>query len=406
MPACASSSRSIRRSPAPTPSPTRSSRSRYAAEPPATREVVVALPRIDFEAFIPDAAAALHPFVAAKQADDRAGDPAFVGAAQGRRFRHAHRHHQGGRHACDAAAADSISRRSTGLRVYPAQPSLEDKTDGRTDVLYVDAVDSATYMLERPGDYLLPAIDVRWWNVGASKVETRASRRRDAAGRGQSGGARRDSGRARPATRWDLDAICSIFVADHWLLALLAGDRARSAWLVCAACGASDRRLPSAAPRSLSAVRVLLLRPVAACGPQRRCKARRISRCLIGCSGSSRSRRRIPWRPSRPLREIPRSIARSARSSASCSLPISGATAGRTPIAAQRQRRAAPLAAGWRSRREIGLAATTQPGRRRLAVGLSPANAGEMKGDEGRSTRHRTCERSQRVIRKQGVSNE
>jgi len=26
-------------------------------------------------------------------------------------------------------------------------------------------------MLERPGDYLLPAIDVRWWDDAAQKVE-------------------------------------------------------------------------------------------------------------------------------------------------------------------------------------------------------------------------------------------
>ncbi len=32
-------------------------------------------------------------------------------------------------------------------------------------------VDSATYMLERPGDYTLPAIDIVWWNVGSGKIE-------------------------------------------------------------------------------------------------------------------------------------------------------------------------------------------------------------------------------------------
>ena len=38
---------------------------RYAAEPPASREAVVALPRLAFEAFIPDIASSLRPFVAA-----------------------------------------------------------------------------------------------------------------------------------------------------------------------------------------------------------------------------------------------------------------------------------------------------------------------------------------------------
>src|SRR5262245_28366058 len=39
----------------------------YAAEPPATRDAELVLPRIDFAAFIPDAAAALRPFVAAEK---------------------------------------------------------------------------------------------------------------------------------------------------------------------------------------------------------------------------------------------------------------------------------------------------------------------------------------------------
>src|SRR6516162_7580259 len=37
----------------------------YAAEPPATRDAELTLPRIDFAAFVPDAAAALRPFLAA-----------------------------------------------------------------------------------------------------------------------------------------------------------------------------------------------------------------------------------------------------------------------------------------------------------------------------------------------------
>jgi hypothetical protein len=32
-------------------------------------------------------------------------------------------------------------------------------------------VDSITYMLEKPGDYQLPPIDVRWWNGRDGKVE-------------------------------------------------------------------------------------------------------------------------------------------------------------------------------------------------------------------------------------------
>ena len=58
-----------------------------------------------------------------------------------------------------------------GLALYPAQPSLGDQVDGRTDAMTSTRTDSATYMLQRPGNYVLPAIDIAWWNVGSGKVE-------------------------------------------------------------------------------------------------------------------------------------------------------------------------------------------------------------------------------------------
>jgi hypothetical protein len=106
---------------------------KYAAEPPALREEVLALPRISFAAFIPDAAAALNPYLAAQhltieQSIQRSSEQLKVG--------------------------DSVTRVVTvraeetpamllppitlavvdGLAVYPAQPSLEDKTEGRSDL--------------------------------------------------------------------------------------------------------------------------------------------------------------------------------------------------------------------------------------------------------------------------------
>lgn len=59
---------------------------RYAAEPPATREATMALPRIAFDAFIPDGASALNPFIAAtrltiEQAVQRSSDQLKAGDA-------------------------------------------------------------------------------------------------------------------------------------------------------------------------------------------------------------------------------------------------------------------------------------------------------------------------------------
>ena len=143
---------------------------KYAAEPPATREAAISLPRIEFQAFIPDAAAGLHPFLTAsnltiEQAIQRSSNQLKVGDAVTRII------------AIKAEGTLAMLLPPTafptidGLAVYPAQPSLQDKTVGRNEAMSASRVDSATYMLEKAGDYVLPAIDVRWWNAAEAKVD-------------------------------------------------------------------------------------------------------------------------------------------------------------------------------------------------------------------------------------------
>jgi hypothetical protein len=192
---------------------------RYAAEPPATREVTIAVPRLEFQAVIPDAASALSPFVAAstltiQQTVQRSSE--------------------------QLKAGDSVTRIITvkaegtpamllppamfpaidGLAIYPAQPSLQDQTDSRTDVLSSTRTDAATYMVERPGDYLLPEIDVRWWNDAAQKIELAHldSVPLQVAGSPVAAGA---TPAGESVADWSLDNLLDL-VADHWLAALLA----------------------------------------------------------------------------------------------------------------------------------------------------------------------------------------
>jgi hypothetical protein len=145
-------------------------RIRYAAEPPATREAMLALPRMSFEAFIPDAAAGLNPFLSAdhlgiEQTVQRSADPLKAGDALTRTVTIT----------AEGTPAMLLPPQKfaavEGLALYPSQPLLEDKVAGRTDMMTSRRVDSATYMLGRPGDYSLPAIDVSWWNVRDKKVE-------------------------------------------------------------------------------------------------------------------------------------------------------------------------------------------------------------------------------------------
>lgn len=186
----------------------------YAAEPPATRDAELELPRIEFAAFIPDAAAGLRPFVAAskltvEQTVQRSSDQLKTG--------------------------DSVTRTVTinaeetpamllppqmfvaidGLALYPAQPQLTDQRDGRTDLLKSTRADSATYMLQQPGDYVLPAIDVSWWNVSEQKIEH--THLEAVPLRVMGTPVQPVSG---TAARWNWDRLVDL-AADHWLLAII-----------------------------------------------------------------------------------------------------------------------------------------------------------------------------------------
>jgi hypothetical protein len=190
---------------------------RYAAEPPATREVAIALPRISLEAIIPSAASALRPFLAAnqlaiEQTVRNSSDQLKVGDSVTRIV------------TVKAAGTPAMLlppqqfAAVEGLALYPAQPVLDDKADGRTDATSSTRVDSATYMLERPGDYTLPAIDIRWWNVHEGKINLAhldAVTLHVAADPTATGAATTSEAGAHMSWETLID-----FVADHWRLVI------------------------------------------------------------------------------------------------------------------------------------------------------------------------------------------
>ncbi|WP_024517184.1 BatD family protein [Bradyrhizobium sp. Tv2a-2] len=190
---------------------------RYAAEPPATREVAIALPRISLEAFIPNAASALRPFLAAnrltiEQTVRNSSDQLKVGDSVTRIV------------TVKAAGTPAMLlppqqfAAVEGLALYPAQPALDDQADSRTDETSSTRVDSATYMLEKPGDYALPAIDVRWWNVQEKKVDLAhldAVTLHVAADPTATGAA----AAGETGTHMTWEALID-FVADHWRLVI------------------------------------------------------------------------------------------------------------------------------------------------------------------------------------------
>ena len=143
----------------------------YAAEPPRTRQATRSLPRLEFSAFIPEPASQLDPFLAAtnltiEQTVHYSSEQLKIGDSLTRAI------------TIRADGLPSMLLPPTtfaaleGLRLYPAQPLLQDSVDQRTANISATRTDIATYMLERPGDYLLPAITIRWWNVRGERIET------------------------------------------------------------------------------------------------------------------------------------------------------------------------------------------------------------------------------------------
>ncbi len=142
----------------------------YAAEPPKSREATLRTPAVRFEGFVPDAAASLDPFVsgaklAVEQKVERSAENLKVGDSVTRTV------------TVTAEGTPAMllppagAAEIAGLKAYPAQPVLQDRIDSRSGSLTATRTDRITYMLEKPGNYTLPGIEIAWWSVGGNSVE-------------------------------------------------------------------------------------------------------------------------------------------------------------------------------------------------------------------------------------------
>jgi hypothetical protein len=59
-----------------------------------------------------------------------------------------------------------------GIRVYPDQPVVQDQKSERGEFLAGHRVQSAKYFIEKEGDYSLPAIELKWWNLSTKHLVT------------------------------------------------------------------------------------------------------------------------------------------------------------------------------------------------------------------------------------------
>lgn len=142
----------------------------YADVPPDHRDATLTIPPMSVDAAIPDAARTLKPFIASStlsvtqsvrqsSPDLKVGDSVvrtIVVTAQD----------------TPAMLLPPVNFSATGgLAVYPDQPVLSDQADTRSDALTGTRTDQATYMLQKPGDFVLPAIDIAWWRFGGDAIQ-------------------------------------------------------------------------------------------------------------------------------------------------------------------------------------------------------------------------------------------
>jgi hypothetical protein len=59
-----------------------------------------------------------------------------------------------------------------GIRIYPQQPDVHDQKTDRGEFVFGRRTQSAKYLIEKPGDYTLPAIELKWWNLATRRMVT------------------------------------------------------------------------------------------------------------------------------------------------------------------------------------------------------------------------------------------
>jgi hypothetical protein len=144
---------------------------KYASDPPKSTEVRLALPTLTFAAVLPPEAADLEYFLPTtslkiSQKLDKPLKNLRVGDTVTRTV---------------TIAASKMRamlipptkfEAPDGIAVYPKEPRVDDIKTDRGEFVEGRRVDSATYLIGKDGDYTLPPIEIEWWSLDRSKVET------------------------------------------------------------------------------------------------------------------------------------------------------------------------------------------------------------------------------------------
>ncbi|MEG9437776.1 BatD family protein [Edaphobacter sp. HDX4] len=58
-----------------------------------------------------------------------------------------------------------------GMRIYSGEPTVRDQKTSRGDFVYGQRIQTAKYFIQKPGNYTLPPIELKWWNLSTRKLE-------------------------------------------------------------------------------------------------------------------------------------------------------------------------------------------------------------------------------------------
>lgn len=59
-----------------------------------------------------------------------------------------------------------------GIRVYQEGPSVQDQKTDRGEFVQGRRIESVKYFIQKEGDYTLPAIELKWWNLSTNRLVT------------------------------------------------------------------------------------------------------------------------------------------------------------------------------------------------------------------------------------------
>jgi hypothetical protein len=143
----------------------------YAKSPPKTAQAVLTLPPLTFHADIPAAARGLDYFLPTtrltmQQKWSAPLNKLRVGDTVERTIMITALRMQG------MLIPPMQLQAPNGIRIYPDEPKVQDQKTDRGEFIFGSRLESAKYFIQKEGDYTLPAIELRWWNLSSNRLVT------------------------------------------------------------------------------------------------------------------------------------------------------------------------------------------------------------------------------------------